>query len=394
MDDLISEDSKDFALKYSSLVTLNMEITSVSCVDDKLCDKDRVVNLNADFTLKICYLIIGSLGMVGNAFVILVILRFKQLRKTVTNQFLVNQSLVDFLAAFLIIATSFIRQIPASSSSLGKEIFCRAWLSNMLVWSAFTTSTYNFVLMTYERYFAIVYPMKPSRRITHRRAYALMVITWIFGLLFVGSYALTTSVVNEHDVCSAYTAWPNTIAQKATGTVTVMVEFIFPLILNSFANIHMSIVLKKHTFNNKDDSMSGRWTERMEKAQRNMVKTLILVFSSYVICWIWNQIYFTLYNFGYHRADLSSNFYHFTVIAVFCNCCMNPFLYMIKYHQFQKAVKQLFNCHRSRGTSNEGSISRYSECSTLSTGTTDKSMSEARGLSQDVGRQGTNEIHI
>ena len=48
-------------------------------------------------------------------------------------------------------------------------------------------------------------------------------------------------------------------------------------------------------------------------------------------------------NLGY-EADWNSNFYKFTVIMVFLNCTINPFIYLIKYQDFQVALKKSFGC--------------------------------------------------
>ena len=47
-----------------------------------------------------------------------------------------------------------------------------------------------------------------------------------------------------------------------------------------------------------------------------------------------------MYNCGFD-ADFNSPFYHFTVIMVFCNCCINPIIYAAKYEQFQKGLRQI-----------------------------------------------------
>ena len=44
-----------------------------------------------------------------------------------------------------------------------------------------------------------------------------------------------------------------------------------------------------------------------------------------------------------HPTDFSSNFYHFTVIAVYVNSCLNPIIYGLKYKQFQKASRKLLS---------------------------------------------------
>ena len=78
------------------------------------------------------------------------------------------------------------------------------------------------------------------------------------------------------------------------------------------------------------------------QARRNTIKTLILVSLCFIVCWIWNQIYYLLFNLGYN-LDFGNNFYHFTVIMVFVNMCVNPIIYLLEYEPFKRAARILLH---------------------------------------------------
>jgi hypothetical protein len=75
-------------------------------------------------------------------------------------------------------------------------------------------------------------------------------------------------------------------------------------------------------------------------AKRNVLKTLITVFGCFVLCYSCNEIVFLLYYLGV-EIDFSGALYHFSVIAVFANCCMNPVVYVIRYNEFKNGFKRL-----------------------------------------------------
>jgi hypothetical protein len=77
-----------------------------------------------------------------------------------------------------------------------------------------------------------------------------------------------------------------------------------------------------------------------EKAKRNVFKTLLTVSCCFILCWSWNEIYFFLFNLGVN-TDFEGWFYHFTVIAVFSSCCLNPFIYAIRYKEFQDGIRRM-----------------------------------------------------
>ncbi len=78
----------------------------------------------------------------------------------------------------------------------------------------------------------------------------------------------------------------------------------------------------------------------MSRAQRNLMKTVALVTLSFVVCWSCNQFFFLLSQSGY-AMDFTGGFYHFSVFMVFLNCAANPFIYILKYKEFQDAVRKV-----------------------------------------------------
>ncbi|KAI0216725.1 hypothetical protein LSAT2_031299, partial [Lamellibrachia satsuma] len=124
--------------------------------------------------------------------------------------------------------------------------------------------------------------------------------------------------------------------QSAVNITTVVVQYFIPLV--SFCSCRIASVLSR------EDDIAAGTTESHEpaaKARRNIIKILAMV-SMYVIdCWSVNQIYFVMYSLGF-PVDFNGYFYHFSLISVFVNCCVNPFVYALKYDQFQTALQKLF----------------------------------------------------
>ena len=86
----------------------------------------------------------------------------------------------------------------------------------------------------------------------------------------------------------------------------------------------------------------------MARARRNIFKTLAMLSCCFIFCWTWNAIYFLLFHLGCPCVDLTSTFYVFTVVLVHCNCCINPFVYLIKYEQFQAEARRFLRLPEKR----------------------------------------------
>ena len=81
------------------------------------------------------------------------------------------------------------------------------------------------------------------------------------------------------------------------------------------------------------------------KRMKNVVVTLITITVCFVSCWFCNLFYYTLFHFDYD-VDFTSDFYHSTVLAVFCHCFINPIVYMVQYKQFKEhAEKIICSCY-------------------------------------------------
>ncbi|KAK2186314.1 hypothetical protein NP493_206g03005 [Ridgeia piscesae] len=332
--------SSDFMFSYTSLMTT----AEHSYFRNDSAGDDAAVSLAANFYMKMLYLTVGIIGMIGNLLVIVTIFSFRELRRRLPNMFILNQSMLDCTAGFFLVVTTLFNDITVIKSAIGKEVFCRLWLTTLPTWGVFLSSTYNLVAVTVERYMAIVYPLSHSHRFTRKRAYIVM--------------------------CSVFTVWPNKATQSAVGIVTVLVQYFIPLALVSFCYGRIASVLSSEDSITSGAAGAGAATrnERAATARRNVIKILAMVSVCFVACWSANQIYFGMYNLGF-QVDFNGYFYHFTVICVFLNCCVNPFVYALKYDQFQVALQALF-CRKTQQKGDFVSVTR-------TTGTVENSGSNA-----------------
>ena len=319
-----------------------------------------------ELKLKYIYFVIGSLGLTGNIFVIVVIFSYKGMRKSLTNTFIISQSFIDATVAFFLLLTTAVEDDGHVKSGTADQLFCRLWLTKMPLWGMLVTSTYNLVGLTFERFMAIVYPIWHKNNFSKVKAYMIIAFVWFFGPAYNTAYMVPTAGIQPDGSCTVYSIYPSSFAQSAVGVLTVFLQYLLPLSLLAFFYIQMWRVLRVKvkpgdgggkenqpvavTSSSGQPSGGGASVKKpdsMARARSNIIKTLLMVAFSFIFCWTWNQIFYLMFNLGY-PSDFTSNFYHFTVVMVFCNCCINPFIYMAKYEQFQQGAKRLL-CKRCAG---------------------------------------------
>ena len=171
--------------------------------------------------------------------------------------------------------------------------------------------------------------------------------------------------------------------------------FFIPLVVLIFCYSRIIYVMHKAACSNLHTDTPSSNTQQVDKkgakylkAKKNTIKIMLLVSACFIFCWSWNQTYFLLYNVGtWHERtyiesiytiliflcnarirlgqnqcilkinrieyalsmtrvlvgglNFSNNFYHFTVVMVCLNCCLNPIIYAAKYQEFQEAATLL-----------------------------------------------------
>ena len=143
------------------------------------------------------------------------------------------------------------------------------------------------------------------------------------------------------------------------GVFLIIIQFVIPLIILVYCYGRIVWILTRRI----TADMQSNHTDTFQLARANTIKTFLLVGVCFIICWSNNQVYYLMYNLGY-EADWNGIYFQFTVLMVFLNCTINPFIYLIKYQDYQVALKKLFGCNRQR--EGEDSDIKRSKVSTIS----------------------------
>ena len=174
-------------------------------------------------------------------------------------------------------------------------------------------------------------------------------------------------------VCRVSSAWPSKEFKTAFGISLFVFQFIIPFIILIFCytkivwvltrRINTDLLNTKSAIDNSDNlsntTTNGRIVkqvantanEKFQLARKNTIKTLLIVALCYIICWSQNKVRYFMHNCGY-ELDFNSTYFQFTILMVFVNCTVNPFIYLIKYRDYQEALKAFFHCNKEQGGHN------------------------------------------
>ncbi len=304
--------------------------------------------------ISVLYTLIGCVGVIGNLLVICVIISSKKLRKKFINMLIANQSCIDAVVSILLIGIATLTTSNVPYQGIGGDIYCLFWVSRTFLFGLLLSSTYNLVCLTLERYAEVVHPIWHRNYLSLRKIQICIIFVWVFFPLLQGSITWSTTYVKDGR-CFINARWPNSRVRQFYGIMNMIFKLFIPLIVLIFVYGRIAYVLHKRIQVNKIQAINNAIAQqpkedKMSRGRKNTVKTMFLVSVSFLLCWVWNQVYFFLQNVGL-PADFSSNFYHFTVLMVYLNSTINPFIYCLKYEQFQNVAKRLFcrHCLYGRG---------------------------------------------
>ena len=156
--------------------------------------------------------------------------------------------------------------------------------------------------------------------------------------------------------CFAWAFWPSKLFNRALGVFIIFIQFILPLIILMYCYGRIIWVLTRRIDSNimaiekgtnPENKIEDQIRDKFQFARTNTIKTFLWVGLFLIICWSNDQISYLMYNLGYD-IDFNSTHWKFSTLMAFVNCTVNPFIYLIKYRDYQEALRELFGCQKKK----------------------------------------------
>ncbi|KAJ8042595.1 Orexin receptor type 2 [Holothuria leucospilota] len=307
--------------------------------------------------IQVIYYIIGITGIVGNSVVILVMYLTPNLHD-VTNYIITNQSIIDLYASIVFVFNYVVWANPdpsdLPSNPFLAQLVCKVWRSRYIFWGCVRVSAANLMCLTMERYYAVCHAISYKKHVRKVHVIFISVFVWIFGYTYqLPMFALNN--VHEDGVCRLI--WPGPIAQSAFGISILVTQWLFPVCLMTYVYVKILKVLRNTvqpslppntTDTDNPEAARAPMNKRTVMARRNVIKTLLIVAVTYVICWGPNFTFFAYFNVG-GKVDFSGPYYFVGAAMSLANMAVNPFIYAFKYRRFQQGLLSLFRCSSLEG---------------------------------------------
>src|SRR6218665_1577809 len=283
-------------------------------------------------------ILIEIFGSIANGLVLRVLLSPK-LRMQTSNLLITNQVAMDLYSCINLIV-SYVSRLPRLRlTGTWGWFLCVFIQTDVMTFVGLTGSTASVGAITAERYFKVVYPIAHRKNFRNWMIYATIPLTWIIGVLKNIAGIWTSAVIDG--ICNGFSYWPT--AELATGFAifNLIWQFFLPLLLFIYSYWHILAVVRGQmkVFSGHQDNDTVAQQTAANKAQMNVITTMIGICLAFFVCWTPNQIYFLLTIIGY---ELDNQIYYVTVFLIFLNTNLNPFIYAVKHEAVKRGLRQMF----------------------------------------------------
>ena len=231
---------------------------------------------------------------------------------------------------FIAITPSYIISLsnyPTPQGTTG-NLFCRLIGSQFFVYVFAKVSVYTVTCLAIERWYSVIKPMRYKVNFTNKRVYGYITFIWLISFGFNAHIPFEMKLDDASKQCT----WLVTHYRKDIVVTTyALVTFVFPTAVTWTAFLCISIGLR--------DSFNAP-TTKLGRAKVRLLRTCVLVALLMTVCWLPNQLYYTLTTYGVTR--LETPFHHFTIVLAMCNSTVNPWIYCTSNMAYRKGFYQMF----------------------------------------------------
>ncbi|XP_031564929.1 trace amine-associated receptor 4-like [Actinia tenebrosa] len=275
---------------------------------------------------------IASITTVDNFIVIFLVISRKKLH-TNTNWFILSLSCADFIIGCVAAPMDYVVFKVLPENELSDVVL---FLENML----FDISAVNLCLVAFDRYLAVVYPLKYVTFLTHRRVCGLIVLAWLVPALFFVGQILVLFTSKTY------------LSQEISSSVLVVLFQILPMIYLLVTFIHIAYIVRKHLrkINKENEQIKfnrtiPRTALRQTTRYRSILALMAAVNGTFVLC-----CGISVYDFFCRKLSLviPPQYIAMNMILLNFNSVVNPIMYGILKSDFQREMKRLVVCLECR----------------------------------------------
>ncbi|KAK2825211.1 hypothetical protein Q7C36_019138 [Tachysurus vachellii] len=303
-------------------------------------------------TIALVYMIVCTVGLVGNCLVMYVIIRYTKM-KTATNIYIFNLALADAL-------------VLATLPFQGTDVFLGFWpFGNTLCKAVVSidyynmfTSVFTLTVMSMDRYVAVCHPVKALDMRTPHKAKVVNICVWLLASAIGVPAMVLGDVEDDHGIeCILVLPEPRSYWDPVFGTCVFLLSFLIPVAIIS---VCYSLMVKRLR---NVRILSG--SKEKDRNLRRITRMVLVVVAAFVVCWTPIQIMALAQSLGVNLGSVHTVvLMHFCIALGYVNSSLNPVLYAFLDENFKRCFREFcqppspFSLHAQQQSGRMHSVAR------------------------------------
>ena len=293
--------------------------------------------------IAVGYICISVMALFGNTLTIMMLALEKQLLKKSYNMLILVLAITDVLITvnvtlnpsygFVLDATTY------PKSPILQDVFCRFIYSRVIVFHLVFFSIYITLVLTAERWWAVVRPHTYKSIFSCKRVLAYIVLSWIWVLLLM----VKSIIDNSRDPSANKVCQVKTSLRAEVNFAVYVLHSSFKVSIPCITMICMYAHMTLKTM--KSPAATAESKAKLKGKMTRMVATTTIIL---IVLFFPNQIVFTAIKLG--KGRFNSLLHQFTNFLTYVTTCINPLIYGLSNETYRRRYRNLltFICSKTR----------------------------------------------
>ena len=290
------------------------------------------------------YCLIFILSSAGNTVVAIIVYKTKTMRKPI-NFFIVSMAMSDLLFPIFFIPWR-IQSLYLDSWLIGGRLgqaICK--LVTILPDMSSTVSIQSLVLITVDRFGAVVFPLHSSL-IKPKLCPFFILATWIVAIAVFSPQLFVNKVVEYPETLACEGRWNNVFGESLSVEYYILsciaVFTFIPLVLIAILYITIYLKLKSQKIPGEQSANAG---QQRQQRERNVLKMAVAIVLSFAVCWLPFAIFWWIFFFTdtimWPNCGVPYYLYLLNFMSL-ANGAINPCICVIFSRNYRNGLKALF----------------------------------------------------
>lgn len=330
------------------------------------CESLGVTTSPIQVTMVLIHVFTLLIALTGN---ILLIVAFTRMKEKITI-FIANMAASDLLVGVFLIPRSITREITRSNAylvhGLGGLILCK--ISTFLSDVSLSVSTQNLILISGERFLAVVYPFL-YKKITMRTRYVLIVSTWILAMALHSPYFYTFRLItrekpNGTETVFCWQSWEPAFSNGSAQLQYNIFLYVTVLFVPLFAvsTLYLTTVVKLRRIDKMVTGLSEKRARRKFDRNKSLNRMVTATLTAFLTCWTLSAVLNFLRLFSPESVPKCSETFeiieYISRVLASSYCAVNPCICFMFLKVFSRELSIMCKRNHQRDT-NERELRRY-----------------------------------